>query len=256
MFTWICPQCGGEVLPSQEDCPRCKPPAPLAAAPVAAPAPEPPAAPVAAPAPAPVTPAPAPAPFAAPAPVPTPVPVPVPVAAPAPAPAPTFGVSAPAYDVHPENKSTGLRDIAVTLGVAVILLGGGYLYWTKNERAEKAEAEPKAAMEEIKGAKGTHPLAKQIEVTGVRLRMPKPGQAEVQMVVVNHSAAEIAGLTMDVVLGAKGTTKEVAVFSVKVKQLSPFGSAEVKATAKSEISAIDIPDWQFLEPRVVIQPNE
>ena len=242
MFTWICPQCGGEVLPSQEDCPRCKPPAPVAAAPVAAPVPERPAAPVAAPAPAPV----------APTPVSEPVPIPAPIAAPA----PTFGVSAPTYEAHPEHKSTGLRDIAVTLGVAVILLGGGYFYWTKNERAEKAVTEPKATMEDVKGAKGNHPLAKQIEVTGVRLRMPKPGQAEVTMVVVNHSAAEIAGLTMDVVLGAKGTTKEVAVLSVKVKQLSPFGSAEVKATAKSEVSAIDIPDWQFLEPKVVIQPNE
>ena len=250
MFTWICPQCGGEVLPSQEDCPRCKPPVPVAPAavaePVAAPAPTP--APVAAPAPAPV---------AAPVPAPAPAPTPAPAPFSAPSPAPSFGVStAPSYDAHPEPKSTGLRDVAVTLGVAVILLGGGYFYWTKNERAEKAAAEPKAVMEEVKGAKGAHPLAKQIEVTGVRLRMPKPGQAEVQMVVVNHSAAEIAGLTMDVVLGAKGTNKEVAVFSVKVKQLSPFGSAEVSAKAKSEISAIDIPDWQFLEPKVVIQPNE
>ena len=250
MFTWICPQCGGEVLPSQEDCPRCKPPVPVAPAavaePVAAPAPTP--APVAAPAPAPV---------AAPVPAPAPAPTPAPAPFAAPSPAPSFGAStAPSYDAHPEPKSTGLRDVAVTLGVAVILLGGGYFYWTKNERAEKAAAEPKAVMEEVKGAKGAHPLAKQIEVTGVRLRMPKPGQAEVQMVVVNHSAAEIAGLTMDVVLGAKGTNKEVAVFSVKVKQLSPFGSAEVSAKAKSEISAIDIPDWQFLEPKVVIQPNE
>lgn len=241
MFTWICPQCGGEVLPSQEDCPRCHPPVPVAPAAVAAPVPTPVSTPVAAPAPAPV-------------PVAAPVPTPVPAAAPSPA--PTFGAAAHSYDAHPEPKSTGLRDVAVTLGVAVILLGGGYFYWTKNERAEKAAAEPKAVMEEVKGAKGAHPLAKQIEVTGVRLRMPKPGQAEVQMVVVNHSAAEIAGLTMDVVLGAKGTNKEVAVFSVKVKQLSPFGSAEVSAKAKSEVSAIDIPDWQFLEPKVVIQPNE
>jgi len=243
MFTWICPQCGGEVLPSQEDCPRCKPPVPVAVAPV----------PQAVPAPAPV---PVAAPVAAPVPVAVPAPAPAPAPFAAPSPAPTFGASTPSYDPHPDPKSTGLRDVAVTLGVAIILLGGGYFYWTKNERAENAAAEPKTTMEEVKGAKGTHPLAKQIEVTGVRLRMPKPGQAEVQMVVVNHSAAEIAGLTMDVVLGAKGTAKEVAVFSVKVKQLSPFGSAEVSAKAKSELSAIDIPDWQFLEPRVVIQPNE
>lgn len=249
MFTWICPQCGGEVLPSQEECPRCVKPATVAP-------------PAAAPTPAPVQPE------AAPTPAPTPTPAPAPVAKPAIAPTPVVFQSsgesrppapAPAishYEHPPEPKSTHLRDILVTVGVAVVLLGGGYWFWTKEERAEKAANTPKAAIETVKGAQGTDPLAKQIEVTGIRLRMPKPGQAEVQMVVVNHSAAEIAGLTMDVVLGAKGTTKEVAAFSVKVKQLSPFGSAEVSAKAKSEVSAIDIPDWQFLDAKVVIQANE
>ena len=41
-------------------------------------------------------------------------------------------------------------NVNVTLGVAVILLGGGYFYWTKNERAEQAAADPKTVMEEVK----------------------------------------------------------------------------------------------------------
>jgi hypothetical protein len=86
--------------------------------------------------------------------------------------------------------------------------------------------------------------------------MPKPGQAEVQLLVVNHSAAEISALSMDVVLVGKGTSTEVAVFPVKVKRLSPFGSVEVTAKTKTTVSAIDLPDWQFLEPKVVIQANE
>jgi len=144
----------------------------------------------------------------------------------------------------------------VTLGVAVLLLGGGYFFWNRNEQKGDSPSASKAELENVKGARSTHPLAKQIEVTGVRLRLPKPGQADVQMVVVNHSAAEIANLAMDVVLEAKGTGKEVAVFSVTVKQLSPFGSSEVSAKAKTTVSAIDLPDWQFLEPKVVVQANE
>jgi hypothetical protein len=224
MFTWICPQCGGEVLPSQEECPRCaklsKPVVPVAPA-------------VVAPAPAVVAPAPA---------------VVAPIAPAVPA--------AAAYEHPAEPRSTALRDLLVTVGVAAVLLGVGYFVWNRNEAREgKAEA-PKTELENVKGGRSTHPLAKQIEVTGLRLRMPKPGQAEVQMVVVNHSAAEIAELSMDVVLGGKGSSKEVAAFPVKVKRLSPFGSSEVTARAKTEISAIDLPDWQFLEARVVIQANE
>ena len=226
MFTWICPQCGGEVLPSQDECPRCV----RAANPQPAPPPEaeravvhtiPVAAPVAA----------------------------VPMA-------PVYTPMAPSYLPPPEPRSTGLRDLLVTVGVAAVLLGAGYYFWTRAERSEKAAGSKKAELETVTGARSTHPLSKYIEVTGIRLRMPKPGQAEVQLLVVNHSAAEIAALSMDVVLVGKGTTKEVAVFPVTVKRLSPFASAEVTAKAKTTFSAIDLPDWQFLEPKVVVQANE
>lgn len=237
MFTWICEKCGGEVLPSQDQCPRCHPP--QAAAQPAAPVTQAPETP----APQPTAPAPQPA---APQPVPhNPIYV-VPPQPPAPAPQPQY------YEAPPEPKSTTLRDVLVTLVVAGVIMGGGYLFWTRGERAEKAEAK-KAEMEAVKGPKSTHPLAKQIEVTGIRLRMPKPGQAEVQALVVNHSAAEIAGMSIDVALFAKGTNKEIAVFPLKVKSLSPFGSVELAAKTKTEVSAIDLPDWQFLEARVVIQ---
>ena len=140
--------------------------------------------------------------------------------------------------------------LAAAFVLGSVVLGGAYWYLTREERALKAE-EDKPALESVTAAK-PHPLAKQLEVTGIRLRTPKPGQAEVQAVVVNHSAADIASLNMDVVLMAKGTTKEVAVFPVKLKKLGPFASTEVTARTKTQMSAIDLPDWQFLEAKVVI----
>ncbi len=214
MFTMSCPKCGGDILPSQVECPRC--------AKLSAPQPIPP-----------VEPEP---------------PAHAPIQAQAPA--------APSYAPPPEPRSTGLRDVLVTVGVAAVLLGAGYFFWTRAERAEKAAEKAKPALETVTGGRRPHPLAKQIEVTGIRLSVPKPGQAEVRLLVVNHSAAEIAGLSMEVVLMGKGTSKEVAVFPVTVKRLSPFGSAEVTAKTKTMVSAIDLPDWQFLEPKVVVQNNE
>jgi hypothetical protein len=249
MFTWICEKCGGEVPPSMDACPRCAEAARAAEA----------QAPVAA-VPQPQMPMPA-QPQAPAAPVQQAQPYPQP-AAPAPAPQAAFPPqaahyhtpTAPSYMPPPEPKSTALRDILVTVGVAAVLLGGAYWYLTREERAV-TETENKPALESVREAK-PHPLAKQLEVTGIRLRTPKPGQAEVQAVVVNHSAADIASLNMDVVLMAKGTTKEVAVFPVKVKKLGPFASTEVTAKTKTQMSAIDLPDWQFLEAKVVIASDE
>lgn len=238
MFTWICPKCGGEVPPSQDECQRCKAAEQAAAQPAAPAQQQPPAMPAA-----PVAQAPAAAPSE-------------PPGYPQMAPQPHFPPPGQHHFEHPAPRSHGMRDLLVTLGVALVLLSGGYFAWQRMEKGDAPEEENKTELETVKGAKSTHPLAKQIEVTGVRMRLPKKGEADIQLVVVNHSAAEIDGLSIDVVLGAKGTNKEVAVFNVKVKRLGPFGSTEVSAKAKTEVSAIDLPDWQFLEPRVVIQSTE
>lgn len=266
MFTWICPQCGGEVLPSQDECPRCvkaAPPEPADAQTAAAmPAPQvqgygPPAGGSPA-APAPVgSQPPVHVPFFAPSQPPQPRTAPVPPTPPVWTAPPAEGnaarAAAPTYTLPAERASTVFRDIIVTVGIAAVLLGIGYFVWNRGEAGEKKPQASKAALEDAKGGRAVNPLAKQIEVTGIRLRVPKPGQAEVQLLVVNHSAAEITDLSMDVILNTRGSSAEVAMFPVKVKRLAPLGSAEVLAKATPELKAIDIPDWQFLEAKVVIQ---
>ena len=251
MFTWICPQCGGEVLPSQDECPRCSKlaqPLPLKRHEEPAAAAVPPAQ---APVPASVPQAPAPFPASVPQ-----APGAFPSSLPDSAPAPAFAAMAHSYQAHPEAPSTGMRDILVTVGVAILLLGGGYFLWMRGEGGEKHTKAAKTELETVKGGKRPHPLTKQIEVGGIRLRMTKQGQAEVQLVVINHSVADIANLTINVTLNAKGTGKEVAVFPVKVKRLGPMGSADVTAKATAEMSSIDMPDWQFLEAKFEIEDTE
>ncbi len=225
MFTWICPKCGGEVPPSYSDCPRCAPPAASATA-----AESPAATPTAAESPTPAAPAPqAPSPVAQPAPV---------------------------YAAYPEQKSTALRDIAVVLGVAAVLLGAGYFVWQRMENGDKPKEDATTKMEKPGEALKAHPLAKQIEVTGIRIREPKPGQAEVKMLVVNHSAADIADLRMTVSLIARGTEKEVATFPITVKRLGAFESTEASAKIKVALRAYELPDWQFLEAKLFVQALE
>lgn len=151
-----------------------------------------------------------------------------------------------------EQKSTGMRDFLVTIGIAAVLLGAGYFLWQRMEK--DGEPATPAVGKQAAEAK-EHPLARQIEVTGFRIREPKPGTGEVRMVVVNHSAAEIADLKLQVSLAAK-EGKQVASFPVNVKRLGPFGSTELSAPIKITMRAYELPDWQFLEARLLVQAPE
>lgn len=163
---------------------------------------------------------------------------------------------APYYSAQPEQKSTALRDIAVVLGVAAVLLGAGYFVWHRVENGNKSQEAVQTKLEKPGEGPKEHPLAKQIEVTGFRIREPKPGQAEVKMLVVNHSAADIADLRVTVSLRAKGTGKEVATFPITVKRLGAFDSSEASAKIKVTLRAYELPDWQFLEANLLVQSPE
>jgi len=160
------------------------------------------------------------------------------------------------YAPQPEQKSTTLRDIGVVLGVAAVLLGAGYFVWQRMESGDKAKDAPTTQTEKPGEAPKEHPLAKQIEVTGFRIREPKPGQADVKMLVVNHSAADIADLRMTVSVTAKGTSKQVATFPITVKRLGAFESTEASAKIKVALRAYELPDWQFLEAKLLVQAPE
>lgn len=268
MFTWICPKCGSDVPPAYDECPRCHPPKPREEVPqqAAVPPPAPPAAPSepaqatggfgatlyvppgAARPQAPV----AAAAQAAPPAVPAPVPVTAPALAPAPAPQ-TAAYPAADYSAPPARRSTGLRDLGITVGVAAVLMAIGFFVWNRMDKTAEPE-ETKAPIEDVKKQKAkAHPLSNQIEVGGFRITEPKEGQLEIKALVINHSPASIADLQMDVELMAKGTDKLVAAFPITLKRLGPYETAETSASVKTTMRAYELPDWQFLQARIVIQ---
>jgi hypothetical protein len=134
-----------------------------------------------------------------------------------------------------------------------VLLGVGYFVWNGREGGGE-DAETKAPIEDVKKQKAkAHPLSNQIEVGGFRITEPKEGQLEIKALVINHSPATLADLQMDVEVLAKGTTKTVAAFPVSVKRLGPYETVEVKANVKTTMRAYELPDWQFLQAKTVIQ---
>ena len=195
-------------------------------------------------------------------------PVPTPVASPNPAPVPVYQqpvayspqyqtppvVPQVSYAAYPEPETkAGMNPVLVVTLVAAALLGAGYLAYTyllpSSQVKQESAAAAKSILLDANGEK-TNPLSKHIEVTGFRIREDKNQKVTVQMVIVNHGGADIAGLEMQVGLYAKGTL--VVEFPVKVKSLGPYEVAQGIGTATTKLRAYEIPDWQFLTSKFVI----
>lgn len=278
MFSWICPKCGTEVPPSYSDCPNCArvaagpaavaappsppparvqppppPPRPVAQRPIpvahaVAPPPRvqaPPAQPIwanVAPEPAPWEaepgrpPKPAGVLFGGGSEVPPPQGPPMPVAAPP-----------PAYMPPPPAPSAGMPSwllmILVAAVVGAIVAGAVWFKQRSSGTAETAAESTPASAASVPN--GTHRLAKFLELTGFRLSEDAKQRANVRMVVVNHSAADLADLTMNVTFKTP-QGKIVGTAEVKVPNVAPLGSTDVSAPLKTTERAYELPDWQFV----------
>lgn len=227
MFTWICPQCGHEVPPSYDECPDC---AEKARAASQGPSQQPPA----------TQPQPA-----------------APVAS-RPQPSPAAAVAEPAYRqpaAHPQAAKPAMPAWLVTLLVAAGLIGiGAFVFWyTNRSHNQPVIAAGQSSMETPGRAESVpvkaHPLAKLIEITGLRVTEDEKQKAQVRLNVVNHSGAELPEMSVSVNLKAvasRADQEPVANFAFKVPPLRAYESRELTTPVKTKLRAYELPDWQFL----------
>jgi hypothetical protein len=101
----------------------------------------------------------------------------------------------------------------------------------------------------------TSPVARFIEITGIRLTEDSRQNVQVQFLVVNHSAADIAKLEAKVTLRTregKSAGPVLGTFSFRLPSLGPYESRELRTTLDTHLRAYEIPDWQFLAADVEI----
>ena len=237
MFTWICPKCGREVLPSQSECPACAEIAEAAAKPPV-PAPAVPASPSQQQ----YTPAPPQQQYAPPPQQPQYAPPPQQYAPPP-----------PQYGPPPAK---GMPSWLVTLLVAGGLLAVGALAYRYLPSSKPISSETESAAIEKEApaapAKGTsakaHPYAKHLEVAGVRLSEDARQKLQIKLTVINHSTAEMSDVKLLVTLKTKGkTVQTLAQVPVTVSSLGAMESKDVTAAIATKLRAYELPDWQFLE---------
>jgi hypothetical protein len=155
----------------------------------------------------------------------------------------------------PPPEPRGAPSWLVMLGAAVgfiALFALLYLYVLpskKSSAAEKtAEAIPAENAPAVAGSsanKQPHPYAKHLEIVGVRLNEDDKSRVQVQYVVVNHSAADLPELKMQVTV--LGVGRPLFDFAAAVPALGPFESKELSTAVKTKLKPYEIPDWQFLK---------
>jgi hypothetical protein len=225
MFTWICPQCGREVPPSYTECPVCAERRQQAAQP--APPPQ----------------------FAAPPPQPPAYAQPQYVAPPPPPPQPAYAPQPPQQQVYTltEQKKGMPTWLVGVLTIAV--LGGGLFGLIKFVGGPSTPAPTKAA---LPGDSKAHPLQKYLEVAGVRLLESERKKPLVRYSVINHSAADLSGLELTLVLTPTTGGEPLAVIDAKVGTVPAQGIKDMEAPLNTKLKFYELPDWQFLKSTFVV----
>ena len=135
------------------------------------------------------------------------------------------------------------------LGFTLAFLGiGAAVYWWIQRSGHTNIAE-KTGLENPTNPsqqKVTNPMLKYIEVTGIRI-VTENKKPSVRFLVVNHSSAEVPGITANVTLVASTARSDedpVGTFAFKVDSLPASGSQELTEPLKTKLKAYELPDWQ------------
>lgn len=96
----------------------------------------------------------------------------------------------------------------------------------------------------------SNPVAKYIELVGLRVTERSPGHLIVQFGVVNHSEADVGDVKMAVKLGttaAKPGEPPLISFNSQVSRLGPSELKDVTVEVPTKLRVYELPDWQFLK---------
>ncbi len=157
----------------------------------------------------------------------------------------------PSYTLPEAPQRRGLPTWLVTILVAAIAVGVIFgavklLGGKSGSGADSAAASQQSTAQ----ADSSNPYAKYLEVTGVRIVEDAKQHAQAQLLIVNHSTADMPDLELQVTLStttAKAGDDPLAVLTVKTGPIPANGSKDISSPLKTKLRAYEMPDWQFLK---------
>jgi hypothetical protein len=139
--------------------------------------------------------------------------------------------------------------------LGLLIVGVGVVFYLLPLPRSSAESKTPPPETTSVSAAGSHPLSTFIEVTGFRILVDFNKKSEIHYLVVNHSSAELADMTVFVTLRS-GTAKPgqppLCRFSFRAPNLAPFESKEMTSNIEKLSRSITLPEWQDLRSEVQI----
>ncbi len=122
--------------------------------------------------------------------------------------------------------------------------------------APKKAATPvtKDVPEPPKPALPANPLARVVEVAGIRFVTDIPGQSpQIHYLVVNHGNLPLVGLTVNVTLrSGADADSPLSQFAFRAPRLAPYESKEMVSSIQGFNRAVALPDWRDLRAEIQI----
>jgi len=138
--------------------------------------------------------------------------------------------------------------LSVMIAVAfVIVLGGIYWIFGSSHSGSQAAANPApaAANTPSAGEAKTSSLQKYFQVSGVRFLQDAKQNTQAKFVLINHSDAEVSGLTGTVtILGKAGKSEEPEGTITFSTNIGPNESKELTEPFNTKLRVYELPDWQ------------
>jgi hypothetical protein len=135
---------------------------------------------------------------------------------------------------------------AFVVAASALTLGGCSSSPAPNKQAKAAPAIPP----HFTATNTSNPVAKYIELVGLRVRERSAGHLIVQFGVVNHSEADVGDVKLKVNLSttaAKPGDPPLITFPAQVARLGPTELKDVSVEVPIKLRVYELPDWQFLK---------
>jgi hypothetical protein len=165
----------------------------------------------------------------------------------------------PVMMAPPPRRSSGMPAWLMTIVFTLAFVGlGAAVYWGVNYfRGAGAAGPAPVTLETPTAAKGggkPHPLAKYLEIAGMRFVGDKK-KTSAKFLIVNHSGAEITNLAANITIwGRTQRSEEDAVGSIsfRIGDIGANEAKEVTAPVTTKLKIYELPDWQNVTTDVQI----
>ena len=133
--------------------------------------------------------------------------------------------------------------------------GLGTNHATKTAQVSSLGAVPAAAASAaVDLSRDSHPFARYVEVTGLRVSSDSQNRLQLLYIVVNHSSMPLSALVLHVTVSSSALVTKGPLFKVSaiVPVLEPYESKEIRTDLDTQLHAGDIPDWDSLKADVQV----